>query len=176
MKRFKSRRGVVIVLVLATLTTSLIFAAFLLNRSIGQSFEKVATSERTQLELLCISVIEAAKLKIRANPTELYAAFRYMHDLPVAQRTDVLYNAFLNDLNIGVLDNRFTALSAGQTAKITSIERIGLTKRENALEPGYTEDYIRITAAASSQTLKAGGLKSDVTMKVTIQMLKMEDR
>ncbi|MBU1108243.1 MAG: hypothetical protein KKB51_16340 [Candidatus Riflebacteria bacterium] len=176
MKRCQSRRGLVIVLVVATLTTSLIFAAFLLTRSLGQNYEKIATSERTQLELLCISVIEAAKLKIRANPTELYAAFRYMHDLPVAKRTDALYNAFLNDLKLEVIDNRFAVESPGRTARVTSIERIGLTKRENALEPGYTEDYIRITAAASSQILLAGDLKSDVTMKVTIQMLKMEDR
>jgi hypothetical protein len=151
MKKLNNRRGVVIVLVLATLTTSLIFAAFLLNRSIGQNFEKIATSERTQMELLCLSLIEAAKLKIRAHPTELYAAFRYKHDLPAAEKS-------------------------GMTASVSSIERIGLTKRENALEPGYTEDYIRITANASSQTLQAGGLKSDVTMTVTIQMLKMEDR
>lgn len=176
MKRYTNRRGVVIVLVLATLTTSLIFAAFLLNRSIGQNFEKIATSERTQMELLCISLIEAAKLKIREHPTELYAAFRYMHDLPAAKRTDALYNAFIDDLRIETLDNRFVAEKSGMTARVTSIERIGLTKRENALEPGYTEDYIRITANASSQTLQAGGLKSDVSMTVTIQMLKMEDR
>jgi len=172
----RSRRGVVIVLVVATLTTSLIFAAFLLNRSITQNFEKIATSERTQLELLCVSAIEAAKLKIRAHPTELYTAFRYKHDMPVGKKTDALYEAFLADLRMDTLDNRFAAENVGRSAKITSIERIGLTKRENALEPGYTEDYIRITADATSQTLQAGGLKSDVSMTVTIQMLKMEDR
>ncbi len=175
MKR-TSRRGVVIVLVVATLTTSLIFASFLLSRSIDQNFEKIATSERTQLELLCVSAIEAAKLKIRAHPTELYAAFRYKHDEPVGKRTDALYEAFIADLRIETLDNRFSAENAGRSARVTAIERIGLTKRENALDPGYTEDYIRITANATSQTLQAGGLKSDVSMTVTIQMLKMEDR
>jgi hypothetical protein len=174
--KIKGRRGVVIVLVVATLTTSLIFAAFLLNRSIDQNFEKIATSERTQLELLCISAIEAAKLKIRAHPTELYTAFRYKHDVPLEKRTDALYETFLDDLKLETLDNRFNAENVGRSARITEIERIGLTKRENALEPGYTEDYIRITAKATSQTLQAGGLKSDVTMTVTIQMLKMEDR
>ena len=173
--KINSRRGVVIVLVVATLTTSLIFAAFLLNRSIDQNFEKIATSERTQLELLCVSAIEAAKLKIRAHPTELYTAFRYKHDVPLEKRTDALYETFL-DLKLETLDNRFNAENVGRSARITEIERIGLTKRENALEPGYTEDYIRITAKATSQTLQAGGLKSDVTMTVTIQMLKMEDR
>jgi len=173
--KINSRRGVVIVLVVATLTTSLIFAAFLLNRSIDQNFEKIATSERTQLELLCVSAIEAAKLKIRAHPTELYTAFRYKHDVPLEKRTDALYETFL-DLKLETLDNRFNAENVGRSARVTAIERIGLTKRENALEPGYTEDYIRITAKATSQTLQAGGLKSDVTMTVTIQMLKMEDR
>lgn len=130
MKKHSARQGVVIVLVVAVLTTSLIFAAFLLNRSIGQNFEKIAVSERTQLELMCISVIEAAKLKIREHPTELYAAFRYMHDLPAAKRTNVLYNAFIDDLKIATFDNRFAAENSGRTAKVTAIERIGLTKRK----------------------------------------------
>lgn len=112
----KSRRGVVIVLVVATLTTSLIFAAFLLNRSITQNFEKIATSERTQLELLCVSAIEAAKLKIRAHPTELYAAFRYKHDMPAGKKTDALYEAFLADLRMDTLDNRFAAENIGRSA------------------------------------------------------------
>jgi hypothetical protein len=174
MKVQNERRGIVIVIVLATIATSLIFATFLLTRSVDQGFEKKVTTERTQLELLCLSAIEAAKLKIRTNPTELYYAFKYRDDLPVASRTSALYDQYLADLNLAVLDNSFKAANDGRSAEITSIERLGLTKKPGAISEGYTEDYIRITAKATSETLKFAKIKNEMTMNVTIQMKKFE--
>ena len=78
----RPRQGMVIVIVLVALTSSLIFAAFLMDRSVKQGYEKFVTRERTQLELLCHAALEAAKLKIKAAPTELYTAFRFKFDEP----------------------------------------------------------------------------------------------
>lgn len=166
----------VMVIVLAAITTSLVFATFLLSRSVDQSFEKKVTVERTQLELLCLSAIEAAKLKIRTNPTELYLAFKWRDDiLPIASRTAALYQQFINDLNLELLDKNFANVGSGRTAKIIVIERLGLTKKAEAVSEGYTEDYFRIVGKATSEALKFADMKNEFTMNVTIQMKKYED-
>ncbi|MGM0599249.1 MAG: hypothetical protein ACQETH_05445 [Candidatus Rifleibacteriota bacterium] len=173
--RIKRRKsGIVMVIVLAVIATSMIFAVFLLNRSVDQGYEKKITIERTQLELLCLSTIEAAKLKIRTNPTELYKAFKYRDDVPAASRTAELYDKFLEDLNLQILDNEFATMSPDRIAEVTSIERLALRKAAGAVSVGYTEDYIRVTAQATSETLKSFDVKNEVTMNVTIQMKKYE--
>lgn len=173
----RPRQGMVIVIVLVALTSSLIFAAFLMDRSVKQGYEKIVTRERTQLELLCHAALEAAKLKIKAAPTELYAAFRFKFDEPAATRTNALYEAFLADLRLEVLDVELASESVPMTARVTSIERLGITKKGTGLSTGYVEDYLRITASASS--LIAGfstgkELKNDVVMQVTMQITKLE--
>lgn len=174
MRLRQKKSGIVLVIVLAVIATSMVFAAFLLNRSVDQSYEKKITIERTQLELLCLSVIEAAKLKIRTNPTELYKAFKFRDDVPVASRTTDLYDKFIEDLNMKVLDDEFAAISPDRTVEITSIERLALRKAAGAVSVGYTEDYIRVSARAKSDTLKAFDVDSEVSMNVTIQMMKYE--
>jgi hypothetical protein len=170
----RKNRGIVLIIVLAVIATSMVFAAFLLNRSVDQGYEKKITIERTQLELLCLSIIEAAKLKIRTNPTELYKAFKYRDDVPVASRTADLYNKFIQDLNMQILDSEFAGMSPDRTAEITGIERLALRKAAGAVSVGYTEDYIRVSALATSETLKNLDVKNEVTMNVTIQMKKYE--
>jgi|GEM_PF-1529288 len=171
------KRGMVIVIVLFALTSSLIFAGFLMNRSVKQGYEKIITRERTQLELLCHAAIEIAKLKIKAAPTELYTAFRFKLDEPAATRTSALYDAFLADLRLEVLDPELTSESVPMTARVTAIERLGITKKGTGLSNGYVEDYLRITASASSQLASFSGgkgLKNDVVMQVTMQITKLE--
>lgn len=170
------RRGVVVVMVLVALTVSLIFATYLMRRSVSQGYEKLATRERTQLELLCLSAIDAAKLKIKAHPTELYTAFRYRHDETGAKKTDDLYRTFLSDLQLDVLDESLIRENATLTARVTAIERLGITRKATGLGPGYVDDYLRITASAASRIPNYGkdGLESEVTMQVTIQITKKE--
>ncbi|MBF0545968.1 MAG: hypothetical protein HQM08_16110 [Candidatus Riflebacteria bacterium] len=169
------RTGMAIIVVLMAITSSLIFATFLLQRSISHGQEKIITKERTQLELLCHSMIEAAKLKIKAQPTELYNAFRYKFDEPPGKQTSTLYDAFLSDLRIEVLDSRLKSENASMAARITSIERMGISQKSTGLSSGYVEDYYRITASASNQIQPGvGGGEADVVMQITIQMQKLE--
>ncbi|MBF0408633.1 MAG: hypothetical protein HQM10_14885 [Candidatus Riflebacteria bacterium] len=166
------KSGMAIVIVLMAVTTSLIFATFLLQRSLSQGNEKLVSRDRSQLELLCHSAIEIAKLKIKAHPSELYTAFRFMKDEPVSKRTNTLYEMFLSDLKLETLDSKLKSENASMTARVVLIERLGISKKTTGLGTGYVEDYYRITASASN--IIKTGLESDVVMQVTIQIKKLE--
>lgn len=173
----KTNSGMAMVLVITALATALVFASFILTRSVNQGHERIASVERGQLDLMCLSLLEAAKLKIKSHPTELYTAFKYMLDEPVAARDNTYYETFIADLRLDRLDASFAVAYPNKTARVESIERLGVTQQAGAMAPGYVEDYFRINVVATSQNERfAGGLESEMRMSATIQMIKMEDR
>ena len=167
-----NRKGIAIVMVLAIISVGIIIGALLLKRSASQGTEVYAQKERGQAKLLAQSAIEIAKLKIKNFPTELYRAFYYKLD--AAKKDNSLYNSFLNDLNLKLLDARINSENSPWTASITKIERLGITKSTTGVGSGYVDDYFRITAVAKS-TLTGHGFKkleNEVTLNVTMQISK----
>lgn len=172
----KRNRGIALVIVLAAITVSLLFATILLRTSISQGPETQAQQDRAQAELLCLSVIELAKLKIKLFPTDLYKAFHYMQNVPAAERTSDLYNAFIADLNIDKSDSKIVTDSLPWQAKVTQIERLGITKAPGALGAGYVNDFYRITVEASVKTTGHGfeQLETKMQLQTTLSIEKKE--
>jgi hypothetical protein len=170
------QRGIAMVIVLAAVSVALVLATLLLRTSVQQGPETRAQLDRAQAELLCLSVIELAKLKIKMFPTDLYKAFHYMHNVSAAEKTTELYDAFLADLNIDKSDYRVEADSLPWTAKVTEIERLGITKAPDGLGAGYVQDFYRITVEANIKTVGYGfeQLETKLQLQTTLAIEKKE--
>lgn len=156
-------------MVLVVLVTALVFATMLIRTSIVDGTENRPVYDRAQLQLLANSVLEAAKLKIRTHPAELYRAFYYKEQ----QDNDELYNKFLEDLNLAILDARVDDNSRWNAA-ITNIERLGVKQSASGVGGGFVEDYYRITASATIVTEGYGfeKLTTDMQSRVTLRIIR----
>lgn len=170
------QQGAALVTVLATIVVSLIFATTLLYTSISQGGETRAQQDRSQAELLCVSMIELAKLKIKLFPTDLYTAFHYLLNVPDSEKDESLYDAFIADLNIADKDYKIAVDGTPWQARVTKIERLGITKSDDGIGVGYVKDFYRITVEATVITTGHGfeELETKMQMQTSLAIEKKE--